>query len=67
MYVTLHYPFTTNAVDAIGINAHKDVIIDTAFYGTYNLRNLELESHEELDLERTPCNSDPSYHFEEVS
>ena len=64
--VTLRYPSTTNIVDALSINAHKDITIDTAIYGSYNIRNLELESHEELDLERSPCSSDPNYSFEEV-
>ena len=65
--VTLRYPSTSNVVDALSINAHKDVVIDMAYYGSYNIRNLELESHEQLDLERSPCNSDPNYSFDEVS
>lgn len=66
MYITLRYPSTTNGVDVLSVNAHKDVTIDTALYGSYNIRNLELESHEELDLERSPCNSDPNYSFDKV-
>ena len=66
MNVYLRHPITTNAIDALSILAHRDVTPDTAVYGSYNNRNLELESHEELDLERSHCNTDPRYSFEEV-
>ena len=62
----LRYPFATNVADALNIIAHEDVIIDTAIHGSYNIRQLELQSHEELNLERTPCNDNESYNFDEV-
>ena len=67
VYIYLHHPYTTNVVNALSVNVHKDVTFDKVFYRTYNIRNLELESLEELDLDRTPCNNDPNYSFEKVS
>ena len=65
--IILHSSTPTNTPDALGVFGHKDVTISTAPYGFWNVKKLELELREELDLPGSPCNSDPEYSFSKAS
>lgn len=65
--IILHQSSPTTTPDALGVFGHKDLTLDTAQYGFYNIRKLELELREELNLPGSPCNSDPEYSFSTAS
>ena len=65
--IILHPSSPTNSPDALCLFGHKDVTLGTAPYGFWNVRKLELELREELDLPGSPCNSDPEYSFSKAS
>lgn len=67
MQISLHQSYSTNTLDAMGLFGYKDVSLDTAAYGFWNIRKLELEFREELNLPGSECNSDPEYSFSRAS
>ena len=67
MQIIMHPSSPTNSPDALCLFDHNDVTLGTASYGFWNVRKLELEMREELDLPGSPCNSDPEYSFSKAS
>ena len=65
--ITLHQSHSSNTLDAMGVVGSKDVTFETAAYGFYNVRKIELEYREELDLPGSPCKSDPEYSYSTAS
>ena len=65
--IILHPSSPTNSPDALCLFGYKDVTLETASYGFWNVRKLELELREDLDLPGSPCNSDTEYSFSKAS